>query len=147
MKTSRPELLRAVVRIAAGALLVAAGLLKLARPTEFHADLLAYDVPLPDAGWRAIAVVLPWVEVFGGAAFAAGVWPETTGVLVAVLALIFVGMLGQAVIRGLDLRCGCFGAAGGAVFGHPVAALVRALLLLAAAGWLLVPNAPWSERR
>ncbi len=146
MKVPWPKILRGAVRIAVGAVLVAAGLLKLARPLEFHADLLAYGLPLPEAAWRFVGVIFPWVEVLGGAAFAAGFWPETVGVLVVTMALVFVGLLGQALVRGLDLHCGCFGAAGAELFGHPVAALGRAVLILVAAGWLLCPPPPYPSR-
>jgi uncharacterized membrane protein YphA (DoxX/SURF4 family) len=140
MKSSFADNLRVPARIAVGAVFVAAGLLKLARPTEFYADLLAYEVPLPDAAWRFVAVMFPWLELIVGAAFAAGAWPETTGVLVVAMTSIFVGMLSQAVVRGLDLRCGCFGAAGDGWFRLPFVALVRAALLWIAATWLLRPS-------
>lgn len=147
MNASFSQTMQGAVRIAVGAVFVAAGLLKLARPTEFHADLLAYDVSLPDVAWRFVAVVFPWVEVIGGALFAAGVWPETAGVLVVAMTVVFVGLLGQAVARGLDLRCGCFGSEGAGWSRHPVMALIRAVLLLVAAVWLLRPYDSFSDQQ
>jgi len=50
-------------------------------------------------------------------------------------------MLVQAVLRGLDLNCGCFGAAGRGWFERPDVALVRASLLFAASLYLMVDRA------
>jgi hypothetical protein len=47
-------------------------------------------------------------------------------------------MLGQAVLRGLDLQCGCFGGLTAHWLEQPPVAFVRACLLLAASVWLVI---------
>lgn len=128
---------RAVVRWILGAVFVGAGVLKVAHPVAFQTDLLAYGIAAPDWVFRFIAVVVPWVEIFSGGLLLAGFWPETAGVLVTGMSLVFVLALGQAVVRGLDLQCGCFGAVAAGWFEQPLVALARATLLLGASVWLL----------
>jgi hypothetical protein len=126
------------VRWALGAIFIGAGVLKVMHPTDFYANLVAYEVGAPDCFFRSVAVVFPWLEIFGGGLLLIDVWTETAGVLVAGMCLVFVLMLGQAVFRGLDLQCGCFGGLTPGWFERPPVALVRAGLLLAASVWLLI---------
>ena len=74
-------------------------------------------------------------------------WAETIRPLASVLCLVFVLMLAQAVLRGLDLNCGCFGAAGAGWFERPDVALVRATLLLAASLYVTAVPPPTSVAR
>lgn len=128
---------RAVVRWVLGAVFLIAGAMKITHPVDFHSDLLAYEVPLPDYFLRLVAIALPWLEAICGAALLVDFWPETARLLIAAMCFVFVLMLGQAVIRGLDLRCGCFGTGGNGWLDLPVVALGRVILLLAASVWLL----------
>ena len=128
-----------------GAIFVFAGAIKIAHPGDFHADLLAYDVALSDTFLRWIAVAFPWLEVFCGGALIADVWSETAGPLIVVMCLVFVAMLGQAVIRGLDLRCGCFGSGGAGWWDRPVTALVRAGLLLMMSLFVVTRHPPETQ--
>jgi uncharacterized membrane protein YphA (DoxX/SURF4 family) len=129
---------RAAVRWTLGAIFIGAGALKLVDPAGFHADLLAYGIGAPDWFFRFVAVVLPWVEAISGGLLLAELWTETVGVLVAGMCLIFVLALGQAVLRGLELKCGCFGELAAGWFERPLVALVRACVLLVASVWLLL---------
>jgi predicted alpha-1,2-mannosidase len=143
MNDSLPSLLR----WALGAFFLLAGALKIAQPGDFHSDLLAYDLALPDSVLRWIAIAFPWLELFCGGALLAKVWPETTGFLVSTLCLVFVLTLSQAVLRGLDIKCGCFGSATPGWFDQPLAALVRASLMLGVSLWLwLKSTTPQPDR-
>lgn len=133
---------RTLARVLLGAVFLVAGALKIAHPVDFHSDLLAYDVPLPDFVFRLVAVVLPWLEAICGAALIANVWTETAGAVVTAMCLTFVVMLSQAVMRGLELTCGCLGSEDEGWFDRPGVALVRAVVLLAGSVWLwLNPSA------
>jgi hypothetical protein len=124
------------VRGILAAVFVVAGAFKAANPADFHSDLVAYQTGLPDSILRLVAVVLPWFEVIVGLALGADFWPETIRFLVVVLNFGFVLMLGQAVVRGLDLRCGCFGPLTPDWLAQPPVALGRAAGLLGASVWL-----------
>lgn len=111
----------------------AAGALKLADPARFATDIAAFRLV---SGWVAggLAVYLPWLEL----AVATGLlWVKTRAAarmlslgLLAVFSLALVSVW----VRGIDVRCGCFG---DAPTGSVVAALARnaglVLALLAAA--------------
>ena len=125
-----------------GAVLVAAGGFKAAHPAEFHADLVAYGIGLPDAWLRGIAVMLPWLEVVAGIALGVDFWPETTRFVGVGLSAVFVAVLAQAMVRGLEVRCGCFGPLTPGWFNEPWFALGRAVGLLAASIWLWLKWAP-----
>jgi len=123
-----------VLRVGIGAVLVWAGIGKLLQPAAFYSALTDYRVPLPDQVWQFVAVGLPWFEAICGAALLGDLWPETVRPLVALLLGIFVVMLLQAVVRGLNLNCGCFGGGGsGGWFDRPGVALGRAVVLLGVA--------------
>ena len=136
LETTR-ERTRTIVRWIVGAIFLAAGVIKIARPGDFYSDLLAYEVALPDFLLRLVAVARPWLEVICGVALLVDRWIEAAGCLIALMCLVFVLMLGQAVIRGLDLQCGCFGAGTTSWFDRPSVALARAVMLLAMSVWLL----------
>jgi len=119
-----------------GAVLVAAGGFKAAHPVEFHADLVAYGIGLPDAWLRGTAVMLPWLEVVAGIALGVDLWPETIRFVSVGLSAVFVAVLAQAMVRGVEVRCGCFGPLTPGWFNEPWFALGRALSLLAASIWL-----------
>ena len=125
-----------VLRWFLGLVFLAAGVLKLVHPGDFLAELVAYRLPLPEILFRLVAVCLPWLEILCGGFLLLDHWPESVRPVVTVLCLVFVIMLGQAVVRGLDLSCGCFGGFGPAWLERPDVGLVRALLLLAASAWL-----------
>ena len=140
---SRPK---NVGRFMLGAILIVAGGMKLIHPADFFSDLLGFRVPLPEMFLRVVTVFLPWLEVFAGVGLLLNVWAETIRPLVAGLCLVFVLMLGQAVLRGLDLNCGCFGAAGSGWFERPDVALVRAGILFAVSLYVAaVPPAPTAD--
>jgi len=119
-----------------GLVFLVAGVLKLVHPGDFLVELAAYRVPFPGMFLRLVAVSLPWLEIICGVCLVLDRWPESVRPLVTALCLVFVVMLGQAVVRGLDLQCGCFGRFGPAWLERPDVALVRALLLLAVSAWL-----------
>jgi putative oxidoreductase len=136
--------LTTVCRLSLGAILIVAGAMKALHPAQFFSDLLSFHVPLPEVFLRMTAGCLPWLEVFAGAGLLFDVWRETIRPVVCALCLIFVVMLGQAVWRGLDLNCGCFGSGDFGWFDRPGVALVRAVVLFAASLYLvaLQPGTP-----
>lgn len=130
-----------LVRAALTAVFGAAGVIKIADPAGFVADLESYRM-FPPALAVAIASYLPWLEVFAGVAL----WvPRVRGGARLILLGLTVGfliVLGIAWARGIDIRCGCFGstrAATGAVY---VELVLRDLLIFGGLVFLTV-----SERR
>jgi len=130
-----------LVRLALGMIFLWAGAEKIAHPEPFFASLLDYRVPFPETFLRIVAISLPWLEVLCGFCLLANAWAETVRPVVGVLCLVFILMLGQALLRGIDLaNCGCFGPSAYAWIDRPAIALLRATLLLAGAIYLCSPR-------
>jgi uncharacterized membrane protein YphA (DoxX/SURF4 family) len=56
-----------------------------------------------------VAYVVPWLEIVGGLCLAAGFLHRGAVRLMLALTLLFLFVNGQALVRGLDPDCGCFG--------------------------------------
>ena len=118
-------------RVVLGALFLWAAATKLPDMSAFAQDLANYRI-LPGVlvPWAATAVV--GVELVAGLALVTGVGARAGAVVVAGLLLAFIVFLAQALLRGIDLRCGCFGgdeAASWWTVARDVAMLAAALLV------------------
>lgn len=122
------------LRFTVGALFVYAGATKVANPQAF-ADSIATFQLMPTPLINLLALGLPPFEVALGVMLITGwqVRPATFSVLV--LSMVFAVALGQALIRGLEVDCGCFGSGEPSVL-KTWASLGRDLLLMAAAAWI-----------
>lgn len=112
------------------ALFALAGVLKLADPAAFAADVGNYRlVPVPVAA--GLALWLPWFEVTVAVALVWPRWRREGAVLAGGLLVVFCAALGSVLWRGIDLECGCFGRGSAAT---PAWALARnaGMLVLAA---------------
>lgn len=97
-------------RIMIGVLLVASGISKMGDPAAFLASIMSYQLPLAKPISGLVAVVFPWFEFFVGFLLATGVWIESGLVAAFALSTVFLTLSSQAMIRGLSIDCGCFGA-------------------------------------
>jgi len=126
--------LACALRILAGGLFVVAGALKALDPASFAADIDHYHL-LPYFALAPLALYLPWLEIVCGLAVIASCgFRRSALILLLALAVVFTGAIVSAMIRGLDISCGCFGAASAMPLSY---ALVRNVVLLAVLGWLL----------
>jgi uncharacterized membrane protein YphA (DoxX/SURF4 family) len=132
-------LLAQLARVALCAVFLCAGFSKLANPAAFAVAIENYRLlPCAPSGW--VALYLPWLET--GCALGLFLPRLRLGAtaLLAALCAGFCGFIASALLRGLDLSCGCFGgdAAARSDLRLP---LLRAVLLLAACAWLLAREA------
>jgi uncharacterized membrane protein YphA (DoxX/SURF4 family) len=121
------------LRLGLAALFLYAGAVKLADPAGFAVDIANYRV-LPAWLVPPLAAMLPGVEIACGACL---LWPRarrSAAWLTLALLGAFTLAVGQALARGINLECGCFGASRAPV---TVATLGRDLALVAAAGLAL----------
>ncbi len=95
-------------RWALAAIFLAAAIPKVLDPSGFAADISHYAL-LPDVLVNPLAVVLPWIEAVGALALLSGFAAEGAILLINALLVVFLGAMGQAFVRGLDINCGCFG--------------------------------------
>ena len=101
-------------RILLSAVFGFAAVTKIPDLTSTHLAVFQYHI----LSWElseAFARFLPWLEL----SVALGLWiPQTrlgAPILSAFLSLLFLSALGSAMIRGLDITCGCFGASNAGV--------------------------------
>ena len=127
-------LISRLLGIAIGALFIYAGALKVLDPARFAGDISNFRL-LPHTAGVLLALYLPWLEIFCGAALVFKKLYQGGLLILAVLCLVFLAALASAKYRGLDISCGCFG------HSHPHLLSVSILLdstLLAALVFLLV---------
>ncbi|MDZ7373677.1 MAG: DoxX family membrane protein [candidate division KSB1 bacterium] len=84
-----------------------AGLGKFGDLSLFAEQIAAYGL-LPSLGNKALAVVLPPLEVLCGVSLLLGWWVEGASALAALCLLMFMVALASAMARGLRIDCGCF---------------------------------------
>lgn len=97
-----------LLAIAVGALFVYAGILKVIDPVQFTTDIANFRL-LPHVASVALALYLPWLEIFCGAALALRKLYSGALLLLTGMTLVFFFALVSAKARGLDISCGCFG--------------------------------------
>lgn len=105
-----------------------AALTKMAATWPFAEGIANYRM-LPAQANQLLAVTLPWIEISCGLLLLAGLWTRAAAALSGGLFLTFSIALGVALLRGLDIECGCFGTGSGAKAG--VAGLLIDLAALA----------------
>jgi len=93
---------------AVGALFVWAAVLKLLDPQAFVSSILTYEVLGYGASVLA-AMVVPYLELTVGTCLVFGVIKRGARLWAFVLLVVFIALLSQAAVRGLDADCGCFG--------------------------------------
>jgi len=138
------RLMALIARLLLAAAFLYAGILKALDPAAFA---LAIDnfrlLPFPAAA--ALALYLPWLEIVAGLGV---LWPRFRGGALAVLVGLcggFAGAIASAVLRDLDIGCGCFGGDGGSR-ASLLLSLLRSVALLGLGGWLLLRERHAAER-
>lgn len=63
---------------------------------------------LPGGLVNAMALVMPWVELFVGLLLILGVWKREAAILAGILLLVFIVAIGVNLARGHAVDCGCF---------------------------------------
>ncbi|MDW8343359.1 MAG: MauE/DoxX family redox-associated membrane protein [Verrucomicrobiae bacterium] len=127
------RLVNFVLRLVLGGLFVLAAVIKIMDPAAFAVDIQNYRF-LPRAMVHPVAILLPWVELGAGVLLVLGVWRRAAALVIAVLCVAFLVAISQALARGLDVHCGCFGTLAAGRIGWRN--LVLDLVLLGMAVWL-----------
>lgn len=128
-------LMALVARILLAAAFLYAGGVKALDPAAFALAIDNYRL-LPYPAAAVLAVYLPWLEIACGIGlFWSRLRLGALAVLVG-LCLVFGGAIASAVMRDLDIACGCFGGDGGSRASLLIS-LVRSVTLILLGGWLL----------
>lgn len=129
---SHPALLLAC-RLGLGAVFIVAALPKIAQPESFATSVEAYEM-LPLAVVNLVAILIPWIELVCGLFLIGGAYVRPGSALLAFLLAVFVIAITIAVLRGLNINCGCFGEGSGSPVGWNKVIEDLALMIPA---WLL----------
>ncbi|MBJ6750772.1 DoxX family membrane protein [Geomonas sp. Red421] len=116
------------LRIALGAVFIYAAIPKIADPVTFAGSVAAYQI-LPYFWSYVTAAVLPFLELTCGLLLILGVRVRSGALIIGALNVVFMAALSAAMIRGLDIDCGCFRPDGPKT--APWVALVRDAFFLA----------------
>jgi uncharacterized membrane protein YphA (DoxX/SURF4 family) len=96
-----------------------AGVGKIINPYSFAQDIDNYQI-LPYFLVTILAAILPWIEILCGSLLIFRKWILGASFILAIFNLVFIFAISSALIRGLDISCGCFATFGeGAKAGIP----------------------------
>ena len=107
MKNDLKNMLVLICRIFLGFLFIYASLEKILQPEEF-AKQVGYYKALPFGLENLLAIVLPWTELIVGICLLAGLLVDGATLLSIIMNLVFILAISQAMLRGIDITCGCF---------------------------------------
>ncbi len=123
-----------LLRLVLGMVFLVAAADKLGNPELFARNIANYRlVPLELV--NVLAIVLPWLELMVGLMLLAGLRVQAAAMVAAGLLVVFTVALVSALVRGLDIHCGCFSQTATERIGwervlHDIALLVAALVLV-----------------
>ena len=98
-----------IVRVALGAIFIVAAWLKLREPWAMFALAIDGYQVLPEWAVEIVARTLPWFELVLGALLISGFWRRVSTAATSVLLVLFFAMMVRAMIKGMEIDCGCFG--------------------------------------
>ena len=98
-------------RLILGGVLLAAGGLKVFKPTESANAVAAYKL-MPTEIAHLIGYALPWLEVAIGLLLIVGFMVRPAAVLSGLIMIVFIGAIASVWARGMLIDCGCFGGGG-----------------------------------
>jgi len=91
-----------------GLIFIYAAVFKIADPEGFARDIKHYKI-LPLLAVNCVALLLPWWELAAGAALFVPNWRRAGAGIIFFLTCVFIAAVASAIVRGLDISCGCFG--------------------------------------
>tara|TARA_B100000029_G_scaffold198914_1_gene197252 strand:- start:11389 stop:11850 length:462 start_codon:yes stop_codon:yes gene_type:complete len=103
-----------IFRVVLGLVFLYASFDKILDPKSFATNIQNYQL-LPYSFTNFFAIILPWLELYVGACLILGVFVDGAAFLSGSMMLMFIIAISQAIIRGLDIDCGCFKQAGSTV--------------------------------
>lgn len=136
MRGARLHWLVWAARLGVAGLFIAAAVPKLLDAAHFAEDINHYRM-LPESFVGPLALGLPVLELVAGLALLVPAYTRGAALLCAAMLGVFAIAMAQSKLRGIDLECGCFGAASEARVSWTKVTLDLALAMLAA--WLVRP--------
>jgi len=111
MRTTALDVVGLLARLGLAAVWFLSGFPKAADPVQTRVAVDAFDV-LPESLVPPVAMVLPYVEIALGLLLLLGMVTRWAALASAMLLVVFIAGVVQAMARGLSIDCGCFGGGG-----------------------------------
>ena len=96
-----------ICRLLIGGIFIYTGIPKALRPDDFARLVAGYRLLDPDLVNLA-GITMPWIELVTGVFLVLGVIPRSAGLLAAGLLATFMVAGALALLRGIEISCGCF---------------------------------------
>lgn len=131
------DILFKVFRIILGIVFLYSAYSKLKNPLVFSESIYNYQIlGMVLSAWAAVLV--PVLEGIVGVGLITGLWLHESLILTAALYMVFDLMILQALIRGLDIDCGCFNPGDSGPI--DIYKIMQNVILTAMAFWALFQN-------
>ncbi len=134
--------LASLCRLGLGGLFVYSAYAKISDPGIFADAVMRYRI-LPKFLVGLFSLTIPMLELLAGAGLVFTKWSRESALVVVVMLAMFIVALFQAQVRGLDIACGCFGMPEKAGKFELIYAMVRDVVLLVPAVWLMARRNDW----
>ena len=142
------QILEFASRLGLGVLFIYSALAKISDPDAFAYSVSRYRV-LPDFLIGLFSLTMPMLEFLTGLSMLFTRWLRESALLISGMLALFIVALVQALARGLEISCGCFGVPSVGGRSEILIALVRDVVLIVPAIWLMFrPNTliePWKR--
>lgn len=99
--------LSVIFRLVIAIVFIYAAVDKISDPYTFAVDIRNYQI-IPEAFSNILAVILPWVELCCSLFILFGFYTRSSALLIASMLVVFIIAISLAMIRGLDIDCGCY---------------------------------------
>ncbi len=131
-------------RLVLGGVLIVAGGLKVSDPNQAITAVTAYRL-LPADVATLVGYGLPFFEILLGLLLVVGLATRASAATAGALMVVFIGGVASAWARGLSIDCGCFGGGGQTADPQYLPEILRDLLFLGLAVWLVAyPSSRWA---
>lgn len=122
-----------IIRIVVGGIFIYSAFTKITDLEYFAKSLYNYRI-LPEQSLNLFALIIPWLEMIIGLFLVFGIFVRESALLGAFLMIVFIAAISIAIVRGLDIECGCFGTKDGSRVG--LLRIIEDLLILLGFLWL-----------
>ncbi len=128
--------LAVMFRLTLGIVFIYAAIDKISDPHTFAVDIRNYRI-LPDTFSNFFALILPWIELFCGLFLIIGIYTRSSAILIAAMLMVFIFAISLAMMRGLNIDCGCYHTMEGSIkIGYNK--LIEDFIYLLMAGYLFI---------
>lgn len=108
-KVLNSEILKLISRLTLSLIFIFFAIEKISDPAFFSKEINNYQI-LPNIFVNISAIVLPWLELIAGFMLLFGVKLKASSAIIGSLLVIFILAVGFAMMKGLNINCGCSGA-------------------------------------